>query len=336
MGAMMLIGTADVKRVRLRRHANQDELRQTVERLQRELAQVQAQLGASPRIHPRQDRRPHDTRGSPRTPQERSRRRSSMRARYRSPSAASPSSRAIYRNHNEVADVSSNFNTGIPYPNQSQYHLSEFRATARQSRLFAASRRARKTAMPAPRRISRWIFRARRQRRTPPRAIPITRACASTTRPTVARTTTCTCSRASPSAWRRMFNHGLNPRHGAHPLCRGRPVRPRLQLDPQPAAAISEECRRHARVRPVTGKPAGSDLLGPEPTAGPHRHDSARRNAVRADGELLARHHARCHREGGVGPGTMATTSYTGSVDRSAIAPATATTRSSAAVSAPA
>jgi hypothetical protein len=41
---------------------------------------------------------------------------------------------AIYRNRNQVADVSSNFNTGIPYPNARQYHLSEFRASARQSR----------------------------------------------------------------------------------------------------------------------------------------------------------------------------------------------------------
>lgn len=41
---------------------------------------------------------------------------------------------AIYRNHNQVADVSSNFNTGIQYPNAKQYHLSEFRMSARQSR----------------------------------------------------------------------------------------------------------------------------------------------------------------------------------------------------------
>jgi hypothetical protein len=41
----------------------------------------------------------------------------------------------IYRNRNETADVSSNFNTGIPFPNSSQYHLSEFRESARQSRL---------------------------------------------------------------------------------------------------------------------------------------------------------------------------------------------------------
>lgn len=41
----------------------------------------------------------------------------------------------IYRNHNETADVSSNFNTGIPFPNSSLYHLSEFRESARQSRI---------------------------------------------------------------------------------------------------------------------------------------------------------------------------------------------------------
>ena len=41
----------------------------------------------------------------------------------------------IYRNRNEVADVSSNFNTGIPFPNSPQYHMSEFRGSARQSRL---------------------------------------------------------------------------------------------------------------------------------------------------------------------------------------------------------
>jgi len=114
--------------------ANQEELRRTVERLQRELAQVQAQLGAS--------------QGSPQT---------GPAAPLTPAAAADPAGKVsppvlhagplsltfggfaeftgIYRNHNEVADVSSNFNTGIPYPNQSQYHLSEFRATARQSRI---------------------------------------------------------------------------------------------------------------------------------------------------------------------------------------------------------
>jgi len=42
---------------------------------------------------------------------------------------------SIYRNRNEVADVSTNFNTGMPYPNLPQYHVSEFRETARQSRV---------------------------------------------------------------------------------------------------------------------------------------------------------------------------------------------------------
>jgi len=41
----------------------------------------------------------------------------------------------IYRNRDEVADVSSNFNTGIPYPNAAQYHLTDFRLSARQSRI---------------------------------------------------------------------------------------------------------------------------------------------------------------------------------------------------------
>lgn len=40
----------------------------------------------------------------------------------------------IYRDHNQVADVSSNFNTGVTYPNARQHHLSEFRLSARQSR----------------------------------------------------------------------------------------------------------------------------------------------------------------------------------------------------------
>ncbi|HEY6642677.1 hypothetical protein [Povalibacter sp.] len=42
---------------------------------------------------------------------------------------------AIYRNRNETADVSSNFNTSIPFPNLPQYHMSEFRGSARQSRI---------------------------------------------------------------------------------------------------------------------------------------------------------------------------------------------------------
>lgn len=41
----------------------------------------------------------------------------------------------IYRNRNETADVSSNFSTLIPFPNSPQYHMSEFRESARQSRL---------------------------------------------------------------------------------------------------------------------------------------------------------------------------------------------------------
>jgi hypothetical protein len=41
----------------------------------------------------------------------------------------------IYRNRNETADVGSNFNTAIPYGNSPNQHLSEFRESARQSRL---------------------------------------------------------------------------------------------------------------------------------------------------------------------------------------------------------
>jgi hypothetical protein len=41
----------------------------------------------------------------------------------------------IYRDRNETADVSTNFNTAIPFPNSPQYHMSEFRESARQSRL---------------------------------------------------------------------------------------------------------------------------------------------------------------------------------------------------------
>lgn len=41
----------------------------------------------------------------------------------------------IFRTRNETADVASNFNTGIPFGNSPNYHQSEFRGTARQSRL---------------------------------------------------------------------------------------------------------------------------------------------------------------------------------------------------------
>jgi hypothetical protein len=41
----------------------------------------------------------------------------------------------IYRSRNETADVGSNFNTGMPLPNAHGYHTSEFRESARQSRL---------------------------------------------------------------------------------------------------------------------------------------------------------------------------------------------------------
>ena len=41
----------------------------------------------------------------------------------------------IVRSRNEVADISSNFNTGIPFPQSPLYHEQEFRGSARQSRL---------------------------------------------------------------------------------------------------------------------------------------------------------------------------------------------------------
>ncbi len=41
----------------------------------------------------------------------------------------------IYRSRNEAADISSSFNTGIPYPQSPNYHQGEFRGTARQSRI---------------------------------------------------------------------------------------------------------------------------------------------------------------------------------------------------------
>ncbi|MET0499445.1 MAG: hypothetical protein ABW106_14380 [Steroidobacteraceae bacterium] len=40
----------------------------------------------------------------------------------------------VYRNRFEAADAATNFNTGIPFPNSLQYHVSEFHLTARQSR----------------------------------------------------------------------------------------------------------------------------------------------------------------------------------------------------------
>ncbi len=42
---------------------------------------------------------------------------------------------SIYRTRNETADIGSNFNTGIPMPNNPNYYLSEFRESAHQSRL---------------------------------------------------------------------------------------------------------------------------------------------------------------------------------------------------------
>jgi hypothetical protein len=42
---------------------------------------------------------------------------------------------SIFRTRNETADIATNFNTGIPMPNNPNYHLSEFRESAHQSRL---------------------------------------------------------------------------------------------------------------------------------------------------------------------------------------------------------
>jgi len=41
----------------------------------------------------------------------------------------------IFRTRNEVADIASNFNTGIPFPNSPLNHENEFRGSARQSRI---------------------------------------------------------------------------------------------------------------------------------------------------------------------------------------------------------
>jgi hypothetical protein len=41
---------------------------------------------------------------------------------------------SVYRNKNETADIGSNYNTAIPYTYQPNAHISEFRETARQSR----------------------------------------------------------------------------------------------------------------------------------------------------------------------------------------------------------
>src|SRR6266478_8509858 len=42
---------------------------------------------------------------------------------------------SIYRTRNETADISSNFNTAIPFPNSPNYHLSELRFSAHQTQL---------------------------------------------------------------------------------------------------------------------------------------------------------------------------------------------------------
>jgi hypothetical protein len=47
---------------------------------------------------------------------------------------------SIFRTRNETADIASDFNTGIPMPNNPNYHLSEFRESAHQSRLGLQAR----------------------------------------------------------------------------------------------------------------------------------------------------------------------------------------------------
>jgi hypothetical protein len=47
---------------------------------------------------------------------------------------------SIFRTRNETADIASDFNTGIPMPNNPNYHLSEFRESAHQSRLSIVAR----------------------------------------------------------------------------------------------------------------------------------------------------------------------------------------------------
>jgi hypothetical protein len=47
---------------------------------------------------------------------------------------------SIFRTRNETADIASDFNTGVPMPNNPNYHLSEFRESAHQSRLSVVAR----------------------------------------------------------------------------------------------------------------------------------------------------------------------------------------------------
>jgi hypothetical protein len=47
---------------------------------------------------------------------------------------------SIYRTRNETADISSNFNTAIPFPNSPNYHLTELRFSAHQTRLTLLAR----------------------------------------------------------------------------------------------------------------------------------------------------------------------------------------------------
>jgi len=62
---------------------------------------------------------------------------------------------SIFRTRNETADIASDFNTGIPMPNNPNYHLSEFRESAHQSRLSVVARGDSSNWAPTSRPISR-------------------------------------------------------------------------------------------------------------------------------------------------------------------------------------
>jgi hypothetical protein len=55
----------------------------------------------------------------------------------------------IYRNKNETADISSNFNTAVPFAFQPNAHISEFRESARQSRFSFLAEGPRNTSLSA-------------------------------------------------------------------------------------------------------------------------------------------------------------------------------------------
>jgi hypothetical protein len=81
---------------------------------------------------------------------------------------------SIYRTRNETADISSNFNTAIPLPNSPNYHLSELRFSAHQTRLslLGQGKVDPDTALAG---LSKPISRAPRRPRTRSRATAIVR-----------------------------------------------------------------------------------------------------------------------------------------------------------------